>query len=229
MENNPMARIAMHFVSYVQDRRQNPREDVMTQLAQARHADGELPDIGEIISHAAVLFGAGQDTTVRLIAAMFRRLGEDGELQRTLRQAPERIPDFVEEVLRLEGPVKADFRLAKRATRVGAVDVAPGTTVMLLLGAMNRDPRRFEEPGEFRLGRENVRDHLAFGRGIHACIGSPLARAEAKMALERFFDRIADFRIDETEHGPAGARRYDYEPNYTQRALRSVHLEFTEH
>jgi cytochrome P450 len=92
---------------------------------------------------------------------------------------------------------------------------------------MNRDPRHFEAPNEFRLDRDNVRDHVAFGRGIHACIGSPLARAEAKVALERIFDRIADIRISETEHGPASARRYDYEPNYTQRALRAVHIEFT--
>lgn len=78
IENNPMARIAMHFVSYIQDRRQNPRDDVLTELAHVRHADGELPDVMEIVSHAAVLFGAGQDTTVRLIAAMFRALAEDG-------------------------------------------------------------------------------------------------------------------------------------------------------
>lgn len=227
MENNPMARIAMHFFGYIQDRRANPRQDVLTELAHVEYPGGGLPPVEEVVSHAAVLFGAGQDTTVRLIAAMLRFLGEDGELQRNVRQARERIPEFIEEVLRLEGPVKAHFRLARKAAKIGEVDVAPGTTVMLLPGAMNRDPRHFEAPTEFRLDRKNVRDHVAFGRGIHACIGSPLARAEAKVALERIFDRISDIRINDAEHGPAGARRYDYEPNYTQRALREVHIEFT--
>jgi len=227
MENNPMASVAMHFFGYIQDRRANPRQDVLTELAHVEYPGRGLPPVEEVVAHAAVLFGAGQDTTVRLIAAMLRFLGEDAELQRKVRQERERIPDFIEEVLRLEGPVKAHFRLVKKATRIGDVDVAPGTTVMLLPGAMNRDPRRFEAPAEFRLDRKNGRDHVAFGRGIHACIGSPLARAEAKVALERLFDRIADIRISEVAHGPAGARRYDYEPNYTQRALRAVHIEFT--
>jgi cytochrome P450 len=224
--NNPMVKVATHFFAYIEDRRRTPRQDVMTKLAQATYPDGGLPDIGEVVSLAAVLFGAGQDTTVRLMAAMFRMLGEDPELQAKVREDRESIPDFVEEVLRFEGPVKGDFRLAKRATRIGEVDLAPGTTVMLLFGAMNRDPRRFEAPNEFRLGRKNVRDHLAFGRGIHACPGAPLSRAEAKIILERSLDRISDIRIDETRHGTPGARRYDYEPNYTQRALRSVHLTF---
>lgn len=226
MEHNPMAQIAMHFFRYLSDRRANPRGDVLTQLAQVRYPDGELPDIGEVVGHAAVLFGAGQDTTVRLMAAMMRAIAESPGLQQQLRDNRALIPDFIEEVLRLDGPVKADFRLAKRAAKIGDVEVRPGMNVMLLLGSMNRDPRRFEAPTEFRLGRKNVREHLAFGRGIHACIGAPLARAEAKVAFERIFDRLADLRIDDTWHGPAGARRYEYEPNYTQRALRAVHVEF---
>lgn len=227
MEHNPMAQIAMHFFGYLSARRAKPQQDVLTELAHVKFPDGELPDIGELVGHAAVLFGAGQDTTVRLIAAMMRAIAEDPTLQQKLRADRALIPDFVEEVLRLDGPVKADFRLAKRAAKIGDVEVAPGATVMLLLGSMNRDPRRFEAPTEFRLGRKNVRDHLAFGRGIHACIGAPLARAEAKVAFERLFDRSADIRIDEVAHGPEGCRRYDYEPNYTQRALRAVHVEFT--
>lgn len=226
IKNNPMAKVAVKFLTYIEDRRRELHEDVMTKLAQATYPDGSLPEALEIAGLAAVLFGAGQDTTVRLIAQMFRLLGEDPELQARVQKERELIPDFVEETLRFEGPVKAEFRLAKRATKIGDLDVAPGTTVMLILAAMNRDPRCFEAPNEFRLGRRNVRDHLAFGRGIHACIGAPAARAEAKIVLERIFDRISDIRIDDTEHGPPGARRYDYEPNYTQRALRSTHVTF---
>jgi hypothetical protein len=93
---------------------------------------------------------------------------------------------------------------------------------------MSRDPRRFDTPNDFRLDRKNRQTQLAFGRGIHTCVGAALARKGPKLALEHLFDRIADIRIDETIHGPTNARRYDYEPNYTQRALCAVHIQFTD-
>jgi cytochrome P450 len=227
LANNPMTQVAMHFSRYIEARRREPRNDVMTRLAQAKYPDGVLPDIAEIVGHAAVLFGAGQDTTVRLIAATLRTLSENPALQRQVREDRSRIPNLVEEVLRLDGPTKAHFRLAKRHAKIGDVDVVPGTTVMLVQSAMSRDPRRFEAPNEFHLDRKNRQTQLAFGRGIHNCVGAPLARKEAKLALEHLFDRIADFRIDDSKHGPKNARQYEYEPNYTQRALCAVHIEFT--
>ncbi len=227
LENNPMVEVGAHFYAYIDDRRREPKDDVMTQLAQAKYRDGELPDIIEVVTHAAVLFGAGQDTTVRLLAAMLRTLGEMPELQQQIRDNRELIPAFVEEVLRLDGPTKTHFRLAKRHARVGDVDVVPGTTVMLVQSAMRRDPRKFESPNEFRLDRNNLQTQLGFGKGIHTCIGAPLARTEAKLAMEHILDRIRDIRIDEKMHGPKEARHYEYEANYTQRALCNVHLEFT--
>jgi cytochrome P450 len=227
MANNPMMQVAMHFYKYIEARRREPRNDAMTRLAQAKYPDGALPDIGEIVSHAAVLFGAGQDTTVRLIAAALRTLGESPALQRKVRDDRSLISGLVEEVLRMDGPVKAHFRLAKRHAKVGTIDVAPGTTIMLVQGAMTRDPRRFEAPNEFRLDRKNMQTQLAFGRGIHTCVGAPLARKEARLALEHLFDRTTEFRIDEARHGPKNARHYEYEPNYTQRALCAVHIEFS--
>jgi cytochrome P450 len=98
---------------------------------------------------------------------------------------------------------------------------------MVLNGAANRDPRRFEEPTEFRVDRANARQHLAFGFGVHACPGSPLARAEGRVSVERLLDRITDIRISEVEHGPPDARRYSYDPTYILRGLRSLHLEYT--
>jgi cytochrome P450 len=227
MANNPLAQIGMYFVNYIQDRRAAPRRDVLTDLALQRYADGSLPDVIDVVAVATFLFGAGQDTTVRLFAAMLRFLAEDAELQRKLRKERSLIPEFVEEVLRLEGTVKSTFRLAKVPGVVGGVDVAPGATIMMLISAMNRDPARFESPNELRLDRKNVRDQLAFGRGIHSCAGAPLARAEARVTLERLFDRTADIRLDESRHGPAGARRFEYEPNYIIRGLKELHLQFT--
>ena len=93
--------------------------------------------------------------------------------------------------------------------------------------AANRDPRQFEDPATFDIDRENARHHLAFGRGIHTCPGAPLARAEARVSLERLLDRTADIRISEEHHGPAGARRYRYVPTFILRGLTRLHLEFT--
>jgi cytochrome P450 len=98
---------------------------------------------------------------------------------------------------------------------------------MLLEGAANRDPRHFENPNEFDVERANARQHLAFGQGIHFCPGAPLARAEARISLERILDRVGDIKISETAHGPADARRYQYSPTYLFRGLENLHLEFT--
>lgn len=225
-KTNPLETLAMHFYGFIAERRQAPKDDVMTILAEATHADGTLPSIEEVVSLAAVLFGAGQDTTVRLIAATLKTLGERPALQGEIRSNPELIPVFIEEVLRLDGPTKSFFRLATRPAKVGDVEVAPGTTIMVSPAAMNRDPRKFEDPDDFRLDRSNVRDHMSFGRGAHGCLGAPLARAEARLTIEKLISRVKNIRIDESFHGPEGARRYDYEPNYTQRALRSVNITF---
>jgi cytochrome P450 len=153
-------------------------------------------------------------------------LSENVELQQQLRQNRNLIPVFIEEVLRLQGPTKAEYRLARTRTKIGDVDVPAGATIMLLISAMNRDPRRFERADEVWLERPNVRDHIAFGRGVHACAGAPLARAETKISLERIFDRTSSLEIDEEVHGPRDARRFEYEPTFTMRGLSALSLRF---
>jgi cytochrome P450 len=215
------------FTAYVEDRRREPRDDVLTGLATATFPDGSTPEVIDVVRIAANLFSAGQETTVRLLGSAFQLVGESPDLQQLLRDEPDRIPDFVEECLRIESPVKGDFRLARRSTTVGGVDIPAGTTVMVLNGAANRDPRRFAEPAEFRIDRRNAREHLTFGRGIHACPGGPLARAEGRVAITRMLERTSDIRISEAAHGPARARRYEYVPTYILRGLRRLHLELT--
>jgi len=227
MEHSPLEFLYARFSDYVEDRRREPRDDVLTGLATATFPDGSLPEVLDVVRIAANLFAAGQETTVRLLAAAFQLIGERPELQQLLRDERDRIPNFVEEALRFESPVKGDFRLARVDATVGGVDIPAGSTVMVLNGAANRDPRRFEAPTEFRVDRANARQHLAFGFGVHACPGSPLARAEGRVSVERLLDRMADIRISEAEHGPPDARRYSYDPTYILRGLRSLHLEYT--
>ena len=216
-----------YFATYIEDRRREPRVDVLTQLALAQYPDGSTPEVAAVVRTATFLFAAGQETTARLLATAIRYLAEHPELQDELREHRERIPDFIEEALRIESPVKADFRLARRATTVGQVEIGAGTPVMLLNGAANRDPRRFECPAEFRVDRPNAKDHLAFGRGAHACPGGPLARAEGRIIIERILDRMHDIRLSEEHHGPGTARRFEYEPTWILRGLRELHIDYT--
>jgi cytochrome P450 len=224
---NALESLDSWFAEYIEDRRRDPRPDVLTDLALAKYPDGSTPEVAAVVRTAGFLFAAGQETTARLLATGLKYLAEYPELQSELRAHPERIPDFIEEALRIESPVKADFRLARRAATIGGVDIEPGTPVMLLNGAANRDPRRFERPAEFRLDRSNAKEHLAFGRGAHACPGGPLARAEGRISIQRILDRVRDIRLSEEHHGPPGNRSFAYEPTWVLRGLHDLHIEFT--
>jgi cytochrome P450 len=224
---NPLSWLDHEFTQYVEDRRQKPQNDVLTELALATYPDGDIPPVTNVVRTATFLFAAGQETTARLLAAALKHLAEHPELQDELRSNTDRIPDFLEEVLRVESPVKADFRLARRTTEIGGVVVKAGTPVMLLNGAANRDPRRFECPAEFRVDRPNAHAHIAFGRGAHSCPGGPLARAEGRVSLDRILHRMRDIRLSEEHHGPPGDRRFRYEPTWVLRGLTKLYLEFT--
>ncbi|MEX2293879.1 MAG: cytochrome P450 [Acidimicrobiales bacterium] len=225
-DHNPLSWLDERFVEYIEDRRSEPRADVLTQLAQATYPDGSVPEITNVVRTSTFLFAAGQETTARLLAAALKHLAEHPELQDQLRADSDRIPDFLEEVLRVESPVKTDFRLARRSTSIGGVPVAAGTPVMLLNGAANRDPRQFDCPHEFRADRPNAQTHVAFGRGVHSCPGGPLARAEGRVSLERILARTRNIRLSEEHHGSPGDRHFSYEPTWILRGLTRLHLEF---
>ena len=215
------------FTTYVEDRRLRPRDDVLTGLATALFPDGSTPEVIDAVRVASNLFAAGQETTVRLLSSAVQLLAEEPELQELLRRERDRIPNFVEEMLRMESPVKGDFRLSRVPTTLGGQALPAGTTVMLLNAAANRDPRRFDDPATFDAERANARQHLSFGRGIHTCPGAPLARTEARVSLERLLDRTTEIRISEDHHGPAGERRYSYVPTFILRGLTELYIEFT--
>ncbi|MEU4311148.1 cytochrome P450 [Nocardia sp. NPDC024068] len=223
---NPLEWLDDTFSAYITDRRANPRSDILSVLATTMYPDGSEPSVIELVRPATFLFAAGQETVTKLLSAAVRILGEKPEYQRILREDRSLVGPFIEESLRTESPTKVDFRLARRRTTLGGVDIPAGTVVMLCITAANRDPRKFEDPDEFRLDRRNAREHIAFGRGIHTCAGAPLARIEGQVTLNRLLDRVTDIAIDDTVHGPATDRNYSYEPTFLLRGLRELNITF---
>ena len=225
--HKPLEFLYERFNEYIEDRRQTPRNDVLTGLATATFPDGSTPEAKDAALIAANLFAGGQETTVRLLSFALRMLGERPDLQASVREDRARIPNFIEETLRLESPLRAQFRMARVATELAGVEIPAGGSIMLIPGACNRDPRVFVNPYEFDIDRPNARQHIAFGHGIHTCAGAPLARAEGRVTINRFLDRTADIAISEKHHGPAGSRRYEYLPTFFLRGLESLNLDFT--
>jgi len=184
-----------YFTRYIEERRASPRDDVMSQLATVRFPDGGLPEVMDVVRIASFLFAAGQETTARLLSAGMRILAEQPALAAELRDDRERIPNFIEECLRFESPIKGSFRLALRDTRVGGVHIPTGSLVMAMNGAANRDPRVFADADRFDARRPNARRHIAFGHGEHFCPGASLARAEARISFERLLARLDELRL----------------------------------
>jgi cytochrome P450 len=146
-----------------------------------------------------VLLGAGSETTTSLIGNAICMLADRVDLQAALRRDPVRLPDFVDEVLRFESPFRFHPRSVPHDTDLGGVRIPQGSMVVLLWASANRDPAVFEHPDNFMLDRTNARMHMGFGRGIHFCVGAPLARLEARVVLERLLARTRSFTLGDPE------------------------------
>jgi cytochrome P450 len=208
-----------YFTRYIDDRRASPRGDVMSRLAGVRFPDGALPEVKDVVSIAAILFAAGQETTARLLSAGMRILAEQPSLANELRARPDGITNFIEECLRFESPIKGPFRLALRDTRLAGVDIPAGSVVMAMVGAANRDPRVFEDPNRFDAKRPNARRNIAFGHGTHFCVGASLARAEARISFERLLARLDDLQLVDPS-------ALSYAPSFLIRGLNDLPLRF---
>ncbi len=228
-QGNILGYLEEFFIPYIEERRRQPREDILTAMAQARFPDGSLPEVIDVVRVGTILFSGGQGTSARFQIALLKLLAEDPELQERLRQDRTLIPAFVEEGLRFKSPTKVNFRMARVSTNVGDIAIPAGSTLVLLLGAADRDARRFECPAEFHSDRPNAGQHVAFGRGRHSCPGGPLVRSEARITLNRVLNRADDVRISESHHGPPDARRFEYTPSYIMQGVEALHLEFTPH
>jgi cytochrome P450 len=225
--NHPMVAMAGYFARYLMERQQHPRGDILSELAHATFPDGTKPRLEDLVGLSTFIFGAGQDTSAKLLGNSMRHIVDQPGLQDKLRQDPSLIPAMLEEVLRLEGSTKQTARLARRDTQIGDLKVPAGTKVLVALAAANRDARRWSDPQAFVLDRPKISEHVGFGRGKHVCAGAPLARIEVRIILERFLKYTSNIDLDQSRHGPRGQRELDFEPSFIIRGLAELHLKLT--
>jgi cytochrome P450 len=195
------ARISMeqYFEELIAERRQRPADDLLSELIAVSDGSDRLTQ-DEVISTAILLFAAGFETTTNLIGnGLSALLSHPAELARLRASVddPEAVQRAVEELLRWDSPVQLDGRVVLRATEVSGQHLAPGEQVMTLLGAANRDPRRFRDPESLDLGREEGAP-MSFGSGIHYCLGAALARLEGQVCFGRLLTRFKDVQLGET-------------------------------
>jgi cytochrome P450 len=179
--------------------------------------DGELDEF-EAMGILSVLIAAGGESTTSLLGSAVRIVAERPDLQGRLRDDPSLIPNLVEEALRYDPPFRGHYRVVTEDTALGGTAIPAGAHVVLMWPAANRDERVYEEPDHVRLDRPNPRNHVGFGWGIHLCIGAPLARLEARVALEELLAATANVRLDASAPSPT------YHASLLVRRLESLSL-----
>jgi cytochrome P450 len=202
------------FIDYLRElfvaKRRRPAEDMITQLLQAEE-DGDKLNEDEVLSTVFILYLAGHVTTVNLIGnGVFALLQNPDQLVK-LKADPALIGNAVEETLRYWGPVDLlSTRIAKEDVEVGGTRIPKGEPVIVGLAAANHDPAQFKDPERFDVTRPNADRHVAFGKGIHLCVGAPLARVEGRIAFEALLRRMPDMRLavpaEEVRWNPAFLR-----------------------
>jgi cytochrome P450 len=175
------------------ERRAAPRDDLLTRLVQAE-VDGARLTEEEILRFVQLLLAAGTETTTNLIDnAVICFTESPAELAR-VRAAPDLLPSAIEEVLRHRSPAQAMFRVPRRDVEVHGQVIPAGKLVLVMVGSANRDPKQFADPGRFDVTRD-PNPHIAFGHGIHFCLGAPLSRLEARVGLEELLARTRSFAL----------------------------------
>ena len=215
-----------YFAEQIEMRRAEPQDDLLTNLLNARidDNDAEVPDrrpldMAEMLSIVQQLLVAGNETTTKMLTEMMRLLGEHPEQWRLLKDDPARIERIVEETLRLSTPTQGMFRVVTVDTELGGCPLPKGSRIVVVFASANRDERLFPDPDGFDPDREHLRDHLAFGKGIHFCIGANLSRLEGRVALEELSKRIERFTLP-------GSNSFEYFPSFILRGLTRLDVDF---
>lgn len=208
--------LVAHFEELIAERRARPRADLISELVRSEEEDGKLsPD--EVVAMLVILLIAGNETTTNLIATGTHLLLDHPEALAALRADPSLIPGFVEETLRFESPAPMLFRATTEEVTLSGVTIPKGKMVVVLVAAANRDPAQFPDPDRFDI-RRDTRGHVAFGYGIHFCVGAPLSRLEGRVAFEEMLRRLPAFSRTRAEP--------DWSFTTNMRALGSLPLRF---
>ena len=203
-----------YFRDIVADHRENPRDDLVSRLIEAEEEGDHLTE-DEMIVTLRLLLVAGNETTTNLIGNGLKALLEHPDQLHLLREQPELLDNAIEELLRYDSPVQVDGRTTLDEFTIDRHTLKPGRPVSLLIGGANRDPEEFRDPETLDITREDV-GNISFGRGIHHCLGAPLARLEGKIAFEAMLERFDDISL--------GARTPVYKPNIVLRGLRHLDI-----
>jgi cytochrome P450 len=208
--------LADYFKEIVRQRRKNPGPDLISALTQAEEEGGKLSE-DELYSTVVLLLVAGNETTTNLIGNGMLALLRHPDEMRKVWDSPSRIPTAVEEMLRFDSPVQLTTRMAKTDLEIQGTKIQKGDWLYLVVGAANRDPAQFPEPDRFDVTRiENK--HIAFGAGAHFCLGAPLARLEAQIAVRALRDHFPTLRV--------GEETIEYRNNFNLRGLKSLPVIF---
>jgi cytochrome P450 len=213
------------FASELAERRAEPRDDLLTQLLNARAGnegtDGEAQlefNEVELQNMLVELLVAGNETTTKLLAEVMQQLALNPRWWEAIKRDPSLIPSVVEESLRFASPVRAMQRLATRDTELGGVHIPKESKVAIVYTAANRDDAVFDEPDRFDPSRDNVANHFAFSKGVHLCLGATLTRVESRIALEELSTRLASFSLSETND-------FAYDPSFMVSGLIKLDLD----
>ena len=207
------------IVEALEARRSQPQDDLLTHLVQARDAEGQGFSMAEMLSLTQQFLVAGNETTTNGIAAGVRLLAEQPALLRAIKRQPNRALGFVNEVLRLESPVQGLFRVVRKDTELGGVHLPKGARIMLRFAAANRDGRKYASPERIDLHRANAGTHVAFGAGIHHCIGAGLARLEMRQAFTALAQRLRHLAL-------APDNDFAHHPSMILRGLQALRVTF---
>ena len=205
-----------YFTAEIEKRRINPGPDLVSALV-AAHDEGDAMSGADLLSFVTLLLIAGNETTTNLIGNGTLALGRNPEQFHALRRNPAMLPRAIEEMLRYDGPVQATVRFTNQPVHLGGTEIPAKAFALMIVAAANRDPAQFKDPEKFDITRE-PNDHVAFGEGIHFCIGAALARMEATVAFEAMLARFPRIRLKQPAIKPI------YKGSYFLRGLESLPL-----
>ena len=213
-----------YFASEFEKRKRDPQDDLLTALLQARIDDDDPEvtdkrplDMPEMLSIVQQLLVAGNETTTKLLTETMRLLASNPDQWQRLQQDPSRAAIVIEEALRLSTPTQGMFRIATKDHELDGVHIPKGARIVIVFASANRDEAIYTDADDFNPDRDGLREHLAFGKGIHFCLGAALSRLEGKVALEELAKRLETFTLSESN-------ALEYFPSFLLRGLTSLDI-----